>query len=134
MNNRTYRFILGALLLIALYFHVRYLMWALIGTLLVEGLTNLRIPRLVTALRQHNGMGETTLGRHELLPETSCHRFDFESERIWRLMIGMVLFISYVIFHELLWFLPWFLGFVILGAGVSGVCPGLSSLKWLGFK
>ncbi len=134
MNNRTYRFILGALLLTALYFKLHHLMWALIGMLLIEGLTNLRIPRLITALRQRTGTGALIMGEHALLPETACHRFDLESERIWRLLIGMVLFASYVFFPGQLWFLPWFLGFVILGAGVSGVCPGLSSLKGLGFK
>jgi hypothetical protein len=35
---------------------------------------------------------------------------------------------------EVLWFIPWFMGFAIMGAGASGVCPMILFLKWVGFK
>jgi hypothetical protein len=33
-----------------------------------------------------------------------------------------------------LWFLPWFVGFALLGAGLSGICPMVIGLRWLGFR
>jgi len=44
------------------------------------------------------------------------------------------LFLAYVVFAKYLWFVPWFIGFALFGAGVSGVCPSLSLLKWMGFR
>ena len=35
---------------------------------------------------------------------------------------------------EVIWLIPWFMGFAIMGAGVSGVCPGLLLMRWVGFK
>jgi hypothetical protein len=45
---------------------------------------------------------------------------------------------AYVLLHEydidVLWFFPWFMGFAIMGAGASGICPVLLGLRWAGFK
>jgi hypothetical protein len=60
-------------------------------------------------------------------------RFNFDGELAWRMMMGVVLLTTYS-FYEYLWFFPWFIGFVVFGAGVSGICPVLMALRWLGFK
>ncbi len=129
MSNRFYRLIVGFILLIGLYFDLAELIYALIAASLFEGLTNLRIPVLVSKLRSTTGdLTEGTLG----LPFTQ--RFNFDAERAWRLLLGIVLILVYVIYFDTVWYLAWFMGFTILGAGLSGVCPLFLSLKWLGFR
>ena len=53
-------------------------------------------------------------------------------------MVAVVLLTVYALLHEfgydMLWFFPWFMGFAILGAGASGVCPVLLGLKYIGFR
>ncbi len=126
---------IGALMLLALYFDLRALMLGVIAVLLLEGISNLHIPRLVTALRRIGGAHERPSGFAAYAVATGASaRFRFESERAWRLVVGAMLLLSYVAFGRELWFLPWFMGFAIFGAGVSGICPVLFSLKWLGFR
>jgi hypothetical protein len=58
----------------------------------------------------------------------------FDAERVWRLTVGLMLLLSYDYLGDALWFMPWFMGFAILGAGASGVCPVLTVIKALGCK
>ena len=127
MTDRMYRGILGSLLLIALLFDLNLLMFVLIAMLLLEGVTNWRIPHLVNGLRRKPLHSDTA---------TECHyyRYQFEAERAWRLLVGSLLGITYIFFYQSLWFIPWFLGFAIIGAGASGICPMEFSLKRIGFK
>ena len=123
-----YRLILGMLLLVSLYFEIDYLMYVLIGMLFFEGATNLRVPMLLRKL-QGNSTADSNLA-----PFQRKIRFNVEAERAWRLMVGLMLLITYVLFYDKLWFFPWFMGFAILGAGASGVCPGLICVKWAGCR
>jgi len=130
MSNRLYRLLFGLLLLIALYFDLYPMIYALVGMAVFEGMTNLRIPLLVSRLRSLEAPspneGSLGLGFHT--------RTAFEAERGWRLLVAIVLVISVVVFPDALWFVPWFMGFAILGAGVSGVCPMFLALKWSGLR
>jgi hypothetical protein len=128
MSDRTYRLILGILLLVSLYFDISYLMYFLIGMLFFEGITNLRTPLL---LRKRQGVSSAD---SNLAPFHHNCRFSFEAERAWRLIVGLMLFITYVLFYDVLWFFPWFMGFAIFGAGASGVCPVLIGVKWAGCR
>ncbi|MBI3430691.1 MAG: DUF2892 domain-containing protein [Hydrogenophilales bacterium] len=128
MSDRMYRLILGILLLISLYFEIGYLMYFLIGMLFFEGATNLRVPLLLRKLQ-----GKSATDSH-LAPIQQRNRFHFEAERAWRLIVGLMLLITYVLFYDKMWFFPWFMGFAILGAGASGVCPGLICVKWAGCR
>jgi hypothetical protein len=128
MSDRTYRLIFGMLLLISLYFESSYLMYCLIGLLFLEGVTNLRIPLL---LRRRQGASAPD---SNLAPIQPKNRFDFEAERAWRLIVGLMLLITYVLFYDTMWFFPWFMGFAIFGAGASGVCPVLIGVKWAGCR
>lgn len=134
MSDRIYRLILGTLLLVFLYFDLRYLIFALIAVTALEGITNLRVPRLVAILRSRMGRYSEPVTYVAVAPRAKALRFGCESERAWRLVVGAVLFVSYVLYNQQLWFLPWFMGFAIFGAGVSGVCPGLYTLRLMGFK
>jgi len=128
MSDRTYRLILGTLLLISLYFDIGYLMVFLIGMLFFEGATNLRLPLLLRK-RQGGSAADSAPA-----PDQAKTRFGFEAERAWRLVVGLLLAITYLGFYDTLWFFPWFMGFAIFGAGVSGVCPGLITIKWTGCR
>ena len=128
MSDRTYRLLLGTLLLVSLYFEVRYLMVLIIGMLFFEGATNLRLPLLLR--KWHGESGPTT----PPTPGRPAPRFNFEAERAWRLIVGLMLAITYLGFYDILWFFPWFMGFAIFGAGVSGVCPVLIGVKWTGCR
>ncbi|MBI5040342.1 MAG: hypothetical protein HZB57_03840 [Gammaproteobacteria bacterium] len=124
--------IVGALLLAFLYFDLHAAISVLIGILVLEAVTNHRIPALVTHLRQS---GRAEFGdSSELIPAAHYARIPFDAERAWRLSVAVMLVATLFIFHEQLWFFPWFMGFAIFGAGLSGVCPVLISLKIVGFR
>jgi hypothetical protein len=130
MSNRFYRLCFGAILLFSLYFDVNALLYVLIGVATFEAVTNLRIPKLVSRQRHGNDGDpiEGCLGIH------FTQRTGFEAERGWRLTVAAVLAVSLFAYPDHLWFFPWFMGFAILGAGVSGVCPMFLLLKWAGLK
>jgi hypothetical protein len=130
LSNRLYRFIFGLVLLVALYFEAHYLVYAVIIISLVEAVTNWRIPLLVSRLRFHND-GELNEGS---LGINFRQSIPFDAERMWRITVVLMLAISYFSFPDTLWFFPWFMGFAILGAGISGVCPIFLGIKWLGFR
>ena len=132
MSERFFRLIVGTLLLGFLYFEQPSGILLLIGVLTFEGLTNYRIPQLVTRLRLA-GSAEFE-DSSDLIPATHVARIAFDAERAWRLVVAAMLVLAVFVFHEQLWFFPWFMGFAIFGAGLSGVCPVLISLKLIGFR
>lgn len=127
MSDRLYRLLLGLTLLVCLYFDLVGVMIAVIVIEVFEGATNFRIPIIINRLRPAvSGVPE---------PDTNGNvRFAFDAERAWRLTVALFLLLSYVLFPEQLWWLAWFMGFAIFGAGLSGVCPMLISLKFMGFR
>lgn len=130
MSNRLYRLTVGLIIVSALYFDALPVIYGLIAVLLFEGVTNFRIPLLLSRLRYGHD-GDASEG---CLAIPFKDRIPFAAERAWRLMVGTILLIIFWQFEESLWFFPWFMGFAILGAGASGVCPMFLSLKWLGFR
>jgi hypothetical protein len=130
MSNRIYRLVYGAMLLCALYLDLYPVLYALIGLAVFEAVTNVRVPGLVSRLRFGNE-GDPKEGS---LGIQFVERCSFEAERGWRLTVASLLSVSILAFPETLWFVPWFMGFAILGAGVSGVCPMFLALKWAGLR
>jgi len=130
MTNRTYRAVLGLSLLVVLYFDLNNVMYGIIALLFIEGATNLLVPDLLCKLRNCITHQETVYVDYSPVPNA---RINFDSERMWRLVVGVFLLIGYSSF-ETSWFFPWFMGFAIFGAGLSGVCPVLFAIRWLGFK
>ena len=154
MSNRTYRLVVGAFLLFFLYFDLNSGIYALIMLLCLEGMFNILIPDVINRRRY----GESMSGNDEnLAPIQNKSRFSFSAERAWRLIVALMLLLTFVLFNAYFnsyfgdyfqlfspqfmeqfayinWFFPWFLGFAIFGAGISGVCPVLISVKWFGFK
>lgn len=132
MSHSIYRFFVGILLLIFLYFELDALMAGLIAVLLLEALTPLRIPQLAARLsgffRAPEPAGMTSPGPHH------GPGMGFNSERMMSLLLGLMLWVSYFWLNEVLWFLPWFLVIALIGSGASGFCPMLIALRRLGFK
>lgn len=132
MTERQFRIIVGALLLAALYFDLSAVIWSIIGIFLFQGITNWRIPRIVSRLRHGRSAGRPAGG-------ATCRialggHITFESERALCLLVGAFLLITYGVFGDQLWFLTWFVSFALFAAGLSGVCPMVIGLRSLGLR
>lgn len=132
MTERLFRLLVGSCIIIALYFDLRNLMVGLVALLLFEGLTNWRVPLLITRLRY--GTGHAMAADEMPWPVRAPFNIRFDAERAWRFMVAILLTVTYLLFYTQTWFIPWFMGFAIFGAGLSGMCPMLISLKLIGFK
>lgn len=131
MSERLYLFVVGAYILTALYINAEIMIYLLCIWLLTEAITDLRLTTLTQKLiHKPLPVGLTVFQTQE--------RFDFSALRAWRISVAIMLGGSFLLLNEhdieVIWFIPWFMGFAILGAGVSGVCPGLLLIRWLGFK
>lgn len=131
MTERLYLFLVGAFILLALYLQNNYLIYGLAVLLTLEGFSGIRLTRLLQKARR--------VSLDSGLVEFNTHaRFDIDGLSAWRIVVAVVLVTSYGLMHEygydVLWFIPWFMGFAILGAGASGICPVLLALRWAGFK
>ncbi|MGA7802107.1 MAG: hypothetical protein WCC36_14985 [Gammaproteobacteria bacterium] len=127
MSERSFRLFLGSWLVAAEFFSLPQAILALALLTLAEGVSNWRIPRLVSALRGRSVPDcavRTTAG---------IWAVPFEAERALRLIIASLLFVA-LGFPALLWWLPWFVGFALVGAGLSGMCPMVVALRWLGLQ
>ena len=126
MSNNLYRAIAGSILLTTLYLELELVMYITFSIILFEGITNLRIPKVVNKIRN---IPEPT---YDNQPPS---RFSFEAEQAFRLALSLSVLTTYSLGTDsVLWFFPWFMGFAILGAGVSGLCPMIALIKWLGFR
>ena len=132
MSERVNRFILGFSLIAFLFLEWSYGVYAIIGILIFEGITNLRMPILVSKLRY--SVGQTTDGLTFDFDENDNCKFTYEAERLLRFTVATTISLGFIFFAELLWFLPWFVGLNLLLAGITGTCALLILLKKLGFK
>jgi hypothetical protein len=131
MSERFFLFIVGAYILTTLYVDIDIMIYALCAWLLFEGISDIRLTSLTQKIAHKTvPAGLTTFRTHE--------RINFDAFRAWRLTVAFMLGASFLLLREynieVLWFFPWFMGFAILGAGVSGVCPVLLLIRWLGFR
>ena len=131
MSDRIYRLLVGSLILIGLYYDLHGLMVGLIAVMLFEGLTPWRMPVLVA---KYNHVQLPACSQRVLWGGNSAFNIPFHAERAWRLVVAMMLTVTYLLFYDAVWFFPWFMGFAIFGAGLSGICPVLIFLQLLGFK
>lgn len=127
MSERIFRIILGSLLLAILAMDMPVLVYGYTGLVLFEGITNWRIPILVSKFRY---------GEHYMTAVNACNgvKLNFEAERMLRFLIALFLVLSYVVFSDALWFFPWFIGVMLLLAGLTNICPMVMTLRWIGFK
>jgi len=131
MNERTFLFFVGAFILASLYVEIDLMIYGLCLWLLFEAITTYRL----TTLSQRLFSNQLESG---LVTFQTKLRFNFDAYRAWRITVAIMLGGSMLLLREknieVVWFIPWFMGFAILGAGASGVCPVLLFIKWLGFK
>lgn len=132
MTERTFRIIFGATLLAGLYLQWPALVWTLVGILLFQGVTNWRIPKLVSRLRYGKQVPLGACCRNNLVGQPS--RYNIESERVLCLVVAAMLAPAYGLWNAQFWVVPWFIGFALFGAGLSGMCPMILALKRLGFR
>lgn len=125
MSERIFRLIQGACLLLLLFLQQETLIHIYIALLLFEGITNLRIPIIISKLR-YGEFREST--------DTSCRSIPFDAERALRLIVAGLLITTYILFPTQLWFFPWITGFMLFMAGVTNICPMAMSLRWMGFR
>ncbi|HWS04135.1 MAG TPA: hypothetical protein VN448_12205, partial [Gammaproteobacteria bacterium] len=101
--------------------------YVLMGMLLFEGITNWRVPALVSRLRSGSEPTVTAV-------TSSNWVISFEAERALRLILVAMLGLSLLLEPQLVWWLPWFIAFALIGAGLSGICPMVSALRWVGMR
>ena len=124
MSEKNFRIVLGAWLVVGLLLNSVPLIYALVALLMFEGLTNLRIPGLLVHAR--SGVLE------EAGDLNSNARVAFEAERALRLIVATLILVPMSGVADFLWLLPWFVGFALIGSGLSGICPMVLALRWLG--
>lgn len=118
-SERIYRLSLGCTLLALLYLDLTPVLPVISGWLFIEGISHRRLLRA----------GETA-PLQVLRPAP----IDFPAESGLRLILAALLLLSVYGWPQLLWFLPWFLGFALIGAGLSGICPMAVLLRWAGMR
>jgi len=129
MSERFFRIILGSTLLLLLFLGSRELVLAYIGLLLFEGITNWRIPILASKVRYGADYAQAVNACGG-----STATLNFEAERALRLIVAALLFISYIILGETAWFFPWFIGVMLLIAGLTNICPMVITLRLIGLR
>ena len=131
MSERLYLFIVGVYILASLYLGVDMMIYVLSLWMLFEAITDIRLSTLSQRL-----MNRTMPAG--LIVFESKQRFDFDATRAWRITVAVLLGGSLLLLKEysidFVWFFPWFMGFAIMGAGASSVCPVLLFIRWLGFR
>jgi hypothetical protein len=130
MSEKNFRIILGAWLIAGLLINSPYVIYSLVGLLLFEGITNLRVPGLISRVRSAN----TPVTDNDADNYRQNARTSFEAERGLRVIVAALIVVPMFADTELLWLLPWFVGFALIGAGLSGICPMVLALRWLGMR
>ena len=127
MSERNFRLLIGVWLMLALVAALPLPIYVLMGMLLFEGITNWRVPALVSRLRSGSVPTVTAVAANECV-------ISFEAERALRLILVTMLGLALFLAPELAWWLPWFIAFALIGAGLSGICPMVSALRWIGMR
>ena len=127
MSERFNRIIIGFSLLAFLFLEWHHAVWAIIALLVFEGLTNVRIPSIITKLRY------ATDGTVQDVETNENCKLSFEAERMLRFTVATTLSLG-LIYNEMLWFIPFFVAFNVLLAGITGLCPLILVYKKMGFR
>jgi len=126
VSERAFRLILGIWLIAGVFLARPEMVHALMVVLLLEGVTNLRLPVVLWRLRH---------GPDSPFPEGCGEAVGaFEAERALRFVIVGFLALGLFVFPGALWWMPWFVGFALIGAGISGICPMVQALRWAGLR
>ena len=125
--------LVGGLMLAALTFDSLAVHYGLIALLGLEGLTPVRPTARLCQRSWSRRRGYWWVDMGEDTAQPALRRL-LSAERAWRLTIVATLVGGLYFPDGALWYLPWFLAFAMLGAGVSRVCPIFTSFKLAGLR
>ena len=128
MSERTYRLFQGGIILAGLILEIDLFIYIFIGLSFFEGLTGWRIPVLVSRIRKKKEIHEPPR------KQNAFSRSALDAEQLMRLTVASLLSVSYFVFPGETWFFPWFMGAMLLMAGISNICPMVIYYRWLGFR
>lgn len=126
MSERAFRLIQGIYILTSLYLENDIMMYIYMGVIGFEAVTNLRVPIIVSRIRYGKGMVVDDADQMQ------C-RFSFEAERMLRVVVFLLMVLTYIVF-PVAWFFPWFIGVMLLLAGITNICPMVMFMRFLGFR
>jgi len=94
-----------------------------------EALTNWRVPIIVSKVLYPNDIIKESEG------ENQKSSVNFEAERMLRWITMVLILLGILNYTEsMLWYLPWFVGLMLLVSGVTGICPMVMALRKMGLK
>lgn len=133
MSERQFRLIMGATLWLVLissaYYETMYPLFAFAGFLLFEGITNLRLTRIINKIRYGKSNIDTE--------DSDCNIKWFnkiESERVLRFIVSCFVLVPFYVIPDIIWFIPWFVASMLILAGITNICPMVMFLKWSGLR
>jgi len=133
MSERQFRLIMGATLWLVLissaYYETMYPLFAFAGFLLFEGITNLRLTRIINKIRYGKSNIDTE--------DSGCNIKWFnkiESERVLRFIVSCFVLVPFYVIPDIIWFIPWFVASMLILAGITNICPMVMFLKWSGLR
>ena len=108
------------------------MLWGIAGYLFFEGVTGLRATILISRFR----FGENYLDKMamHLGAELKAARINFPAERLLRIVVASLIFVTSYWYQDTLWFVPYFVGIMLFAAGLSNICPMFLVFRWAGFK
>jgi len=130
MSEHTYRLVMGILLLIILYTDTNIFSYTIIGVILFEGITNLRLNLLVTRLRNKFGASLSEIDG----PPRENYRINFAAERAQRIVVAVSFAALFLYSPKELWMLNWMFAFGMLISGIVMFCPIIALFKAIGFR
>jgi hypothetical protein len=102
---------------------------------LFEGLTNWRIPTIISRLRYGKSVTNQPEDSVQIKPTSPVSFFkNLEAERMMRFVVVLFLLISFFSLPEMLWFFPWYVAGMMIVSGISNICPMVMFLRWVGFR
>jgi len=126
MGERIYQLLIGTIILLFLILRQEQLMEALIMIILFEGVTNQQITYWSKRIQRRK--------TRRVFRAAYLLVLKFSASRMYRLVIGSLLFCSFFIFPEETWYFPWFMGVMLALSGLFNICPMYMFLRWFGFR
>jgi hypothetical protein len=121
LSESNFRVLSGILLSTFLFYGERVFIIYFCAYLFVEFITNIRLTSVVSSLRGH---GSARAGSFT----------DFDSERVLRLAVVMIVGSACYVNNTYTWAIPWFVALMLMAAGVTRICPMKMGFAWLGLK
>ena len=133
MTERAFRLVLGTMLWLALvvsiYTSSMLAIYLLVALLLFEGITNCRVPIIVSRIRYGRDF-------QSHVDTTACGRLfsRMEAERMLRFIVVLFVLVPMYVAPEWIWFMPWFVTGMLILAGITNICPMVMFLRWMGLR